>query len=319
MRTSVRLLVVGVALGFSGGLIPEAEAIPLRAQITPKGASSPQTWYVVESTPTGVKVSASPSGSGANLLAYSKIDSIAFDEPDGWADAMEAYSREEYSSASSKFEKLFSDYAGLASYEDSYAARAKFLQMESLRMKGDYEALGNEVDGLLRKPIALSEAYTNQLQLNKAWGYAGRKAWRALAQVVESYEGEKQGGERNPNAVPFKELPAAEYVQVAYLRALLKDNEEGQEKPALNDYSRAFLMSFGAESSVAGKSVLAALDLLKKDPNIETSRALKGEAYSLAMTYKYIYGKGSLPDEYKAFETPPPAEEVEGEGEGESE
>ena len=91
----------------------------------------------------------------------------------------------------------------------------------------------------------------------------------------------------------------------------MQGSEEGKEKPALNDYSRAFLMSFGAEESVAGKAVLAAMDLLKENPEIETSRALQGEAYSLAMTYKYVYGKGTLPAEYKAFETPPPAEETE--------
>lgn len=319
MRRTGKLLVTGMAASCILGVnVPEAEAIPLRAQITAKGASSPQTWYVVEATASGVIVSGSPSGRSGNLVAFSKIDSIAFDEPEEWADAMESYSREEFSTAAKKFSKIYTDYVGLVGYEDSYSARAKFLQMESLRRKGEYEALAKEVDGLLRKPIALSAAYTNQLQLNKAWGYAERKAWRALEQLLGEYEGEKEGGERNPNAVPLKELPAAEFVQVAYLRALLEGSEEGKEKAALNDYSRAFLMSFGAEKSVASKAVLAALELLKNHPDIETNRALKGEAYALAMTYKFVYGKGILPAEYKAFETPPPAEETE-EAEAEAE
>jgi hypothetical protein len=287
-------------------LLPaSAAAKTLRAGVTRTGSTSQETWFVVSGDAAGLMLSAAESGSNPKLLAADKIESVAFSEPDGWAEAQAALNREQYADAARRFGQLADDYEGLYGWEDSYGARAKFLQMESLRLGGDYEGLATQVERTNRKPVTLSRAYTNQLQINRAWGYAGRKAWNALRATVKEYEATKEGGDLNPGAVPFRELPAAEYVQVAFLRGLLEQNE-GDTKAALGDYSRAVMLSFGAEKSIARRALESALDILIGHPDLETDRNLQAEGYALAQVYKTSFNKQEFPEAYRRFETPPP-------------
>jgi hypothetical protein len=290
----------------AAALLPaSAAAKALRAMVTRTGSTSQETWYVVSGDEKGLMLSAAESGSNAKLLAADKIESVAFSEPEGWAEAQAALNREQYAEAARRFGQLADEYEGLFGWEDSYGARAKFLQMESLRLGGDYEGLATQVERTNRKPVTLSRAYTDQLQLNRAWGYAGRKAWNALRATVKEYEAPKQGGDMNPGAVPFRELPAPEFVQVAFLRGLLQENE-GDTKAALGDYSRAVMLSFGAEKAIARRALESALDLLVAHPDLETNRNLQAEGYALAQVYKTSFNQQEFPEAYRRFESPPP-------------
>ena len=100
-------------------------------------------------------------------------------------------------------------------------------------------------------------------------------------------------------APEFKELPSAEFVQVAFLRGLYYPGTS-DNVAALKDFTRAYVLSFGQEQAVAGQAVLAALDILAEDP--ERNRQ---EAYALTQVYKSSFGGGKLPSRFDALAKEP--------------
>lgn len=310
---AVRGAALLVAAAVMAALPTPVEAVPLKASVLRKGAATPETWFVVEATEQGLTLSGVASGAGARLLPYANLESISFQEPEEWGDAMEAFNVERWDMAARRFEILADQYSTLALYEDSYGARARFLQMESLRRSGDFKELSELVEAQKIKPVKLSATYANQLKLYEAWGYAGREAWKALEDAIDEYEQPKEGGENNPNAAPFKEMPSNEFVQVAYLRGLLRENQD-RDKEALADYSRAVMLGFGQERSIAKQALEAALGILVEHPEIDENVQLQREGYALATVFKTHYNGGKLPSTFSRFATKPPEDEEGEEG-----
>lgn len=307
---SARAALAAALLGLAWAAAP-ADAAPLRASILFKGKQASETWYVVSADDRGVQLSASETGAGARLVPNERIDSIAFNEPDGWREAMSAFDDGRYDISVRRFGSLAKDYEAIATIEDSYGARARYYLIESHRLSGNHEAVASEAALLKIKPVKLSAAYRDQLNLYEAWGQADKEAWLSLDQSLQQFEKpDAEGGEAIGK--PFRELPASQFVQAAYLRGVLKKNTE-KEAAAINDFYRAFVLSFGAEGELAQRSIIEALNLLKAKPDHETDPRIRREGHSLVKLLKDTYGQ-DVPAELAIFTEPPP--KVEGEEEG---
>ena len=280
--------------------VSSTQAKPLKGQINVTGRNAAQAFFIVSIDDKNVSYSSSPNGSGAKSLPLSKVDSIAFVTPDGWDDADDSYKKGNLEVAASRFGKLADDYSNIALYSDSYGARARYFEMESLRKLGKSAELAAAVAKMKKSGIKLDPVYDDQLNLYSAWAAAGKEDWKGLETIIATYEKPVVGDETSPE---LKDLPSAQFVQVAYLRGLLNKGMD-KSSEALRDFTQAMVLNFGQEPAVAGQATLAALDILAEDPE-----ANKNEAYALTQVYKTQFGGGKLPSKYDALAKKPEAAE----------
>ena len=281
--------------------VSSSHAKPLKGQISVTGSNAAQAYFIVSIDDKSIKYSSSPNGSGAKSLPLSRVDSITFVSPEEWDDAEDSYKKGNLETAASRFGKLADDYSGIALYTDSYGARARYFEMESLRKLGKSAELAGAVAKMKKSGIKLDPSYDDQLNLYSAWAAAGKEDWRGLQTIIASYEKPQVGEETTSPKI--KELPSAQFVQVAYLRGLLNKGMD-KSSEALRDFTQAMVLNFGQEPAVAGQATLAALDILAEDPE-----ANKSEAYALTQVYKTQFGGGKLPSKYDALAKKPEAAE----------
>lgn len=283
-------------LSFAILAVSAAHAKPLKGQINVKGRNAAQAFFIVSIDEKKVTFSNSPTGSGAKTLPLNKVDSISFISPEGWEEADSSYEKGEFETAASRFGKLADEYSNIALFSDSYGARARYFEMESLRKLGNSKDLAKAVTKMKKSGIKLDASYDDQLSLYSAWAAAGKKDWKELKKIMATYEKPVI----DEGAIPeIKELPSAQFVQVAYLRGLLYKGMDAKAE-ALKDFIQAMVLNFGQESAVAGQATLAALDILAEDPE-----ANKNEAYALTQVYKAQFGGGKLPSKYEALAKKP--------------
>ncbi|CAN5403196.1 hypothetical protein BH23VER1_BH23VER1_34620 [soil metagenome] len=297
------LLTAALAIGSLG--LGSAAAAALKAAVTFKGRDTAETWFVVKASTESVSLSASPTGAGARDVAASSIESIAFEQPEGWDEALAEYDRRNFKAAAQRFGTIADALAGIAGYRDSFGARARYLQMESLRQVGDFDGIAAAMKTVKRSPIALGDAFQTQLKLYDAWAAAGDKDWNNLLRMVSAYEAEKPGGDANPSAPPFQDQAAGEFVQLVYLRGLARAGL-GSADEALNDFYRAATLNFGVEQSVAALATLEALEILKARATAEKPDPYaQKEGHSLAVAYRDRFGNGEFPEGFGLFEKAP--------------
>ncbi len=294
------ILIAALALG-----VGSASADALKAAVTFEGKDIAESWFVVSANAENVVLSAAASGAGATEIAASRISSIAFETPDGWDAAMETYDKQSFETSARRFGALADDLEGIAGYPDSFGARARYLQLESLRQSGDIAAITAAIKKTRRNPIALGEAFQTQMKLYDTWAAAGDGDWSDVLRQVRAYEAEKPDGDANPTAAPFEGQPANEYVQLVYLRGLANQGA-GESDAALNDFYRAAALNFGTEADVAAQATVAALGILKERATAEEPSAYAmAEGHALAVAYRDRFGKGQFPKDFDLFEKAP--------------
>ena len=269
---------------------------PLKGQISVSGGNAAQAVFVVSIDDTNVTYSTSPNGSAAKSLPLSRVDGIEFVSPEGWDDADDSYKKGNLETAATRFGKLADEYSSIARFPDSYGARARYFEMESLRKLGKSGELTKAVAKMEKSGIKLDPAYEDQLNLYPAWAAAGKEDWRSLKTIIATYEKPAAG---EAEAVEIKDLPSSQFVQVAYLRGLLHNGMD-DKSAALKDFTSAMVLNFGQEPAVAGQATLGVLDILAEDPE-----ANKNEAYALTQVYKTQFGGGKLPSKYDALAKKP--------------
>lgn len=311
MRTTILLLFSIAALGISTLTTSSAEE-SLLAQIKIKKRPS-DNYYVLQVDKKGVHCSKNPSGNPKTVIPFSQIDELEFRLPVRWEEAMAFQKQRDYAKAGAAFSEIAKKYASIAPYPDSPSALASYWALDSYRRLGDYKAVNEERVRAMARSVNLSENYSDEMQIFRAWGHIGSKAWKELLLVVNDWEIPlRDGGKIPPPSTPsFKPLPANLVAQLAYLRATANENLKNDFQ-ALVDYSRVYTVDLGREEELTRLSMLGALRLLKRHPEISFQYTVQKQAHAVAVYFNERF-QNSLPEEFASFLTVPVAPDPDGE------
>ena len=306
MRTILLILLLAVVSGFS---VPGALAAePLLAQI--KLAKRPSdNYYVLLVDKKGVHCSKNATGNPKTVFPIAQIESLTFRMPVGWEEAMALRQGREYGKAAAAFSGLARQYAAIAPYKDSPSALASYWALDSFRRAGEYKALDKERVKAMARNVSLSEKYQVEMEIFRAWGHVGSKAWRELLLVVNDWELPPPTSAKIPPPLtrPFKALPANLVAQLTFLRGTAHENLNNDVQ-ALVDYARVYTVDLGRELELTRLGMLGALRILKRHPEISFDYRVQKQAHALAVLFNERF-QNSLPKEFTSFLTPPVAPE----------
>ena len=298
--------------------------------------------YVVKSDDRFVYCSPFENGLKAEPVPHGQIKEINWREPEDWSVAWDLYVRQQYEQAAEAMAKVYLNYKGLETMEDSFASRAKFYQCEALRLSGQWAKLEGEYK--IVRFVKLSKKYAGQVRLFNCWGHAGKDLWQPLKLIMSDYEiaaSKIPDYTIPPTGLPIIKVAPREIIQIAYLRAVstekvtddlqkklddliaqddetllpeieaLRPQVEAGYVAALNDYARVPTVSFGDEKLITRKAMEGFLDLMMRQNDYKDNYVKQLEAHGVAMLYKDLHGEGLVPSRFEPLLTPP--EEPEGE------
>ena len=300
LRNIISILLLALA-------IPTVNGEPLLAQI--KYGNSPlDNYYVLNANPKAglLTVSRNASGKRRMDIKFNTIEKVAFTMPSEWEDAIALREKRDHKAAAEAFSKIAKEYKDVAGYPDSPPALASYYTLDALRRLGDYDALNKERINALARNVTLSDKFSEEMKLFRAWGHVGQKAWKELLLVVNDYELKLSASDDIPlpSMPPFKNLPSNLVAQLCYLRATANENL-GNDREALVDYARVYTVDLGRELELTRSGMLGSLRLLKKHPEMEFNYQIQKEAHALAILFNERF-KRSLPAEFKEYLKPPP-------------
>lgn len=324
------------ALFLAGSLIT-AEAGTISANLSLKGDVEKAT-YVISSDANNLICSAFPDGRQAETIKLDTIVAINWREPDDWTQAWTLFVQHRFDEAAVALGAVYENYKGLRTYEDSYSARAKFYECESLRLSGKYTELMKAYDTVI--DVKLSKPFLAQVKLFNCWGHVGKEMWSPLERIMESYEVETIPEYTvPPTGMPFKQVSPREIIQIAYLRGIAKHNLLGKKRDklkalitknderdlptiailrgeisetetiALHDYGRVLTVSFGDEKLITKNAMVNFMNLITTVEGYKENYIMQKEAHAMAILYRDLFGGGEVPSEFKDLLTEPVAPE----------
>lgn len=302
MRIIHSLLMSAVIVGFSN--YSACAADPLLAQIKLTERPS-DNYYVLQVDEKGVHCSKNANGNPKTVLLLSQIETLQFRMPLGWEDAMASQQARQYEKAAAAFAVIAKDYAAIAPYPDSPSALASYWAIDAYRRIGNYKEVGQERVRAMARNISLSDKYKDEMDIFRAWGHIGSQAWKELLLVVNDWELPiSSSGKIPPPSTPhFKPLPANLVAQLAFLRATANENLKN-DTHALVDYARVYTVDAGRENELTQLSMLGALRLLQRHPEISFQYMVQKQAHAVAVLFNERF-QNSLPKEFSPFLTPP--------------
>jgi len=259
--------------------------------------------YVQNSNDQGILFATVPGGQG-RMITYAQIrgegleKAIRLDErADALNEARSHFAAARYEEAAEAFGNVARAYAIILHMPQNFASEALFYQMESLQRVGNFAELAQVAAFPQTATIStkLSERYHRRFEFLKLWGLLGGERFEDLRSALEQYEEPVLGDARLLNAPNFKKLPPAELVQLAFLRARCFA-AEGNELAALDDYYRAFTLTYGSNLLVTQLAMEAAMEIHAADPRVaREDRSAIAQLQSLAYLYSLRFGVESLP------------------------
>ncbi len=259
-----------------------------------------QRGFVQNSNENGLLFTLVEGAPGTGYRWEEQVVAVAFDDADEiMREARAAYTQGDYEIAAEQFGKIADAYAIAAYVPNNFAAEARYYQIESLRLLGQWA----EISPLLTTPTAaaiptrLTEFYQPQFKLNRLWGQLGAGELEGVKAEVESRVVPQTGQAKLLPSPAFQEMPLRELVQVAYMRAKVYE-AEGSTDLALADYYRAFSLSFANDPVLSGRAIQEALAIQAKNPDLQdeankNSIAMR-QIQSLAYLYKNAFAKGEI-------------------------
>ena len=302
MRIILSLLVsAGVVVFFDHNA---HAADPLLAQIKLNKRPS-DNYYVLQVDAKGVHCSKNANGNPKTVIPLSQIETLQFRMPLGWEDAIALQQTRQYEKAAAAFAAIAKDYAAIAPYPDSPSALASYWAIDAFRRSGNYKEVNQERVRAMARDVSLSDKYKDEMDIFRAWGHIGSQAWRELLLVVNDWElPNSTSGKIPPPSTPhFKPLPANLVAQLAFLRATANENLKN-DAPALVDYARVYTVDAGRENELTRLSMLGALRLLQRHPEISFQYTVQKQAHAVAVLFNERF-QDSLPKEFSPFLTPP--------------
>lgn len=294
------LALLGISVLFSPRL---ADAQGLQATIT--GVANETTaGFVVGADKEGILLSLVPEGGNAFKYPYAKIKEYAIEEPKGWSAALAAFQAGGFAEAEKQFEAMGMALEKLVPLRDSYGSLAKYYWFMSLKQQGKLAQLSSAMDRQLVNPMVLSEAFHEDLVDLQGWAIVGKQDWVQLMAYLQGYQDKSL--QKDLPLPPFKKASRARLASLSCLRAILEEHD-GSKDLALLDYHAALTHNLGSDRSLTTMALTGALRLANEQLLAKPDDGgLKRQAWSLAVSYRDLVGRGQVPPEYaKLLEAPP--------------
>jgi tetratricopeptide (TPR) repeat protein len=305
-----------IAAGLPSGLQaqqPQQQVRETPAVYGPVKGGNPQG-YITNANEQGIFFSTQPGGRGA-LIPYDAIKgegldkAIRFDErSEALGEARALFAAGEYSAAADAFGAVARNYAIILLAPQNFASEALFYQAESLQRAGLYAKLAQLVNAPVAKTIEtkLSERYQRNFEFHKLWALLGEEKMDDLAAALESYQEPMTGDAKLLGTPNFKDLPATELAQLAFLRGKVY-SAKGEEDKALDDYYRAFTLAYGNDVLISKLAMGAAMKDHKDDPALaQEKKGAIDHMQSIAYLFSKRFGRDTMPPDYQKYAIRPP-------------
>lgn len=292
---------VAVAHGAPPAPVPSFEAL----LIQPDGTS--QKAYLVTATKASIRFREAKDTAEIKDRKLADFVSVHVTEPRDFAVAVDLFQSRRYQEAKAEFAKLKTFFEPVSTLPDNPGTLAAFYELECLRKLDDLEGLSAALRKFNKDPL-VRENQLRQIEMYIFWDAVRTKNWNRLEALAKDRQKQR--------------LPGFQRAQVAYCHALALEGL-GRPVEALGAYDVALTADLGASEELTRKSALAILRIHSANPAVK--EALKrqgtpaedkssegyarlGEARAIAKLFQLSLGAGeSLPKEYDAFLTSPPA------------
>lgn len=267
-----------------------------------KTDGSTDTGFIQDSNTQAILFSYTPTQRG-QAIKRSLLKNIAFQEERTlMGPARREFSLGNYEAAAKAFGKVATDYEGISFLDRNFASQARFFQLESLRRLGKYDELAALLETKSGKTIKTTQdkMLGEQLNLFTMWAaFAGSK-WDVVKAGLKFYEVPQVGDAKMLPAPVFKKMSKPTMIQLSYIRGKMYEQEKKLEH-ALEDYYRAFTITYGNEAALTNEAMLAAMAIEAADPKIKDLLSKQWQMQGLAYYYKNGVGGGEIPAEYSQY------------------
>lgn len=297
-KAGAAVLVLGLCLGLSA----EANAAATKVTLT-KTDGKRETGFIQDSNKSQILFAYTAQGKGA-AVNRATVKTIFFQEESKlMGRGRQAFLQGAYEAAAKIFGKVATDYEGISALKGNFASEARFFQLECLRRLGKYEELGALLDSKSGKMIkgTQDKLLGEQVKLMKMWAAYSAGKWDVVKAGLRFYEVPQVGDAKAFLPAPvFKKMSKPLMIQMAFIRGKMYEQEK---KPslALDDYYRAFTITYGNEPALAKQAMLAALAIEAGDPKVKELNGKLWQIQGLAYYYKNGVGGGEIPVEYSDY------------------
>jgi hypothetical protein len=275
---------------------PLAAAPALQVMAVTKGGQS-NPGYLIDADAEGISIGTSPVGGNITRIAYTNIESLNVQEPQGWESAMMRFKAGNFEEAAQAFEQLGDDYEHLVPMRDGFGSLARLYQFKALRALGKLRDLDTAMTRQRARPLQLSEPYKLDLAELNGWALVGKADLTLLQGYINDYQ---DAAKTKWDLQPAfrKDLPPALVASLHFFRATLHEKQQNPEL-ALIDYHSAITHNLGADTRAFQMAVESSLRIAAAKLSAKPDDAgLIKLAGSLAALYRDAIGGGKLPDEF---------------------
>ncbi|MCF6313331.1 MAG: hypothetical protein L3J39_12860 [Verrucomicrobiales bacterium] len=261
-----------------------------------------QNGFIQDSNAKQLLFAVNAQGKG-DAINRTSVKSIRFrEEAKLMARGRQAFRQSAYEAAAKIFGKVATDYAGIAALKDNFASEASFYQMECLRRLGKYEELAPILASKAGKTIASTQdkLFGEQLKLMKMWAAYSAGKWDMVKAGMKFYQVPQVGDAKMLPAPVFKKMAKPTMIQLSFLRGKMYEQEK-KLGLALEDYYRAFTITYGNQPTLAKQAMLAALAIQAADPKLKDLQTNIWQLQGLAYYFKNGVGGGDIPAEYEQY------------------
>jgi len=295
ITTASALFLIHGSQAFAQANQPRIEAI-----LVPNQGNPVRVW-INEVGNDGFRYYNTPQTAMLSGFAFRDVRSIFFSDPPRFIQAMQQFRGRDYMAAMENFAKVAEEFHPVRTIKNNPASRAKFFEIECLRLLGEYQKMSEKMASLNKSTLA-RENELRQLELNLMWEAVGSQAWDRLESLVREHANTR--------------MPGNQRAQIAYCTGLVHENK-GEMAEAIVAYNEAIVVDGGASEVVARMAALAILNILDADPQVQTTRQAWGtddlqpntpgytklmEAGAMARLFEAFLGAGvALPDKFRPY------------------
>lgn len=307
--TFLNLLVAGL---FGVNALAQVSVTP--ATVALKEGGNPQG-FIRGSEPGKILFSTSEAGQPRTLFLNQIRDAGSIklirltDRAEVLAPARGAFAGRNYLEAAKLFGEVADQYRLVLNIPGNFASEAKFYQIESLRQLGRFDLLAQMLDSPAGQTLdtMLDERYRAMLKMHRLWAIYGAGDMAKLESELAAYQQPVMGKKELLPAPGFVKMPQSELVQIAYLRAKIYESK-GDDERALEDYCRAFSLTYAYEPFLAKLAMGAAMQIQAKNPALAGDNPPKKALHqmqSVAFFFNKRFPESTMPSQFEKFAVRP--------------
>ncbi|MCB1079379.1 MAG: hypothetical protein KDM64_16290, partial [Verrucomicrobiae bacterium] len=230
-----------------------------------------QRGFVQDTNDKGLLFTLVEGAPGTGYAWDTQVKAVAFDETDEiMREARAAYQQGLFEVAEKLLGNVADTYYNVAWVPNSFAAEARYYQIEALRQLGRWKEIGPLLETPTAKaiPTRLPEFFQAQFKMDQLWAQFGADQMDAIKAAVEAVQLPVVGQAKLLPSPSFKEMPLRDLVQYTFFRAKLNETA-GNLDQALADYYRTFSLTFGNQKLLRDLSMKAALSIQARNPALQ--------------------------------------------------